>query len=71
MKLGRGRTEQQPKSGSPTRVGRAGQSAYRQVHRGIGRQLGAWQDTVQAIDYYSQTEQNNKAAIARQLRAGD
>lgn len=60
-------TPQAPKQGQ-RRVGtRASQSGYRQQHRAIGRQLGQWQDTVQAVDYYLPSEVAQSSYIQRQL----
>lgn len=71
MKLGRGRTEQAPKQGSSVRMGRQGLSAYRQAHRAAGRQLGQWQDVVQAVDCTSSYEQHRAQYVGRQLHAGE
>lgn len=60
-------TPQAPKRGT-RRVGtHASQSSYRQQHRAVGRQLGQWQDTVRAVDYYTPSEVAQASYIARQI----
>lgn len=65
MKLGR--RAQAPKQGTGARIGRQSQSAYRQAHRGIGRALGQWQDTVGATENISATDSMMTRVIAKQL----